>query len=142
MPKHVKKMFLTWHQEPQGSERRKQIERHLAECPSCKSFFDQMSSFFAEARREDSLPLTAGPFVPRTIRIVTPSVSPFRIVPWPVGAAIFALALGIGIYLGSGLSPASSSGQEDVLENYYNAVSQQNFGSTMTQLMDTSGRTR
>lgn len=126
--RHVIKRFQRWHERLAGEDERREIQRHLDDCDDCRRYFEKMTRLM-EGIDSARLPhLEPDPFLPARIRAIAgedrdrsgeragssvagrPLFGRFGV---SVLAAAVAVALGVGVFLGSGLSARAASRAED-----------------------------
>lgn len=118
-----------------GTEERREIERHTAECEECRAYYEKMTLMLAKTDPALLPRLTPDPYLPARIRANSASGKTrpvsrraglgwfgHRRAAWArlslAGAALFAAVIG-GVLLGRGISTNASYAQETELASAY-----------------------
>ncbi|MBP2680887.1 MAG: hypothetical protein H6Q78_750 [Candidatus Krumholzibacteriota bacterium] len=118
-----------------GTEERREIERHTAECDECRAYFEKMTRLLEETDPALLPLLSPDPFLPARIRAMAENGKKrpvsrragldgfgHRQAAWArvslAGAALFLAVIG-GVLLGRGISASSSYAQESELASAY-----------------------
>lgn len=136
---HVRRDFLRWQEERLPAGRRRQIEEHLSHCEACRRYFQKMAMAVGKAETPVFYELQPDPYL--ASRIIAQqgrrrgtsaekpraSTSGWR---WALSSAMAAMALLIGIYLGSRLADVPEYSETQIASAYYQAFAQPDYATT------------
>ena len=136
MNKHVTNEVLKWLEGT--SPHHKRIEDHLAECSSCRKYYEWMAESLQPAPEKTDL--TPDYYLPSRIAALAAEHHPkerlHHALRWSLSSLALAASITIGILLGKGLSESSTTvTTEDLISTYHSALAQQNFSAALDSVL-------
>jgi predicted anti-sigma-YlaC factor YlaD len=129
----VRKLFQSWMEGRVDTAARSRIQQHLDACGDCKRYYDAMSLLLEKPDRSLLPRIEPDPFLPARIKALAAEgpgtqihAKRFAFVRMSVIAAVCAVAVAAGVFLGTGLSSIVSRSYDDtaVVKAYSSALSQ------------------
>ena len=145
MSKHVKTYFIGWLEKKVSEKQRRLIDQHLEMCNGCRTYFSKMSVLLEPSTLPGITNLEPDPLLPARIKSIVSEGKERSLagaqphwVRWSFAGVALSLAIGIGIFLGKGLSPRQNTAENtDFVSDYYEAFSQNGFADHWVSAFDT-----
>ena len=146
MSKHVKTYFVGWLEKKVSEKQHRLIDQHLENCDGCRTYFSKMSILLEPSALSGNTSQEPDPSLPTRIKAMIyerkqrslAGAQP-RWLRWSFAGGALLLALGIGIFLGKGLSARQNTAENtDFVSDYYEAFSQNGFADHWVSAFDTN----
>lgn len=123
--------FLEYEEGRLAADTKEEIERHLAGCASCAAAYGLFRRALTPGT-EQVRALTADPFLPTRIRAIAKEqhrrIRWMRAVRVSFASLALAVALASGIYLGKGISAATTTSSTDIASELASSISASDLG--------------
>ncbi len=134
MHTHVKNLFLPWQEKRLSEPDATRVEDHLMACDECRRYFDAVDSMIAPAERSFPTTLVPDPFLPERVKAIAAGQTGSRsdrlrtrLIRPELAIMGAAVAIAVGILIGTESSGSGQRQEQFDLADYYRALSQNGF---------------